>query len=121
VQAEAHPQVEATYPVYVEVGGSTLKRIHQPSYPIRVLAFDVGNDFCHFPGVKRHVPELREPMTAIIDSKSKQKAYQLPLEEPEELSAIPTELAGKQVRIVGTFSLGTDFANDGTLIMTPQN
>jgi putative ABC transport system permease protein len=25
------------------------------------------------------------------------------------------------VEIVGTFTLGTDFANDGTLIMTPQN
>lgn len=121
VQAEAHPQVKETYPVYVEVGASTLQRIDTPSYPIRVLAFDVGNGLCHFPGVERLANELRRPMTAIIDSKSKQEAYHLPLDSPEELSAISTELAGKTIHIVGTFSLGTDFANDGTMIMTPQN
>src|SRR5687767_8601016 len=59
VQAESHPQVAATYPVYVEVGASTLKRIDRPSYPIRVLAFAVEKDLCQFEGVDSHAKELR--------------------------------------------------------------
>ncbi len=121
IQAKAHPQVETAYPVYVEVGGSNLKRIGYPSYPIRVLAFDVEKDLCRIPGVQGNALKLRSPMTAIIDSKSKQKEYHLPLDHPDELAPIPTELARKQVHLVGTFSLGTDFANDGTLIMTTKN
>ena len=31
------------------------------------------------------------------------------------------ELAGKQVTLVGNFHLGTDFANDGTLLMSLEN
>lgn len=121
VQIESHPQVAATFPVYVEIGAGKLKRIDRPSYPIRVLAFDVEQDLCQFAGVPQNAQALRKPMTAIIDSKSKQSAYDLPLDQPETLASIPTELAGKQVELIGTFSLGTDFANDGTLIMTPQN
>ena len=121
LQAKAHPQVKATFPVYVEVGQSIFRRVNQPSYPIRVLAFDVEKDLCQIKGVESQARELQSPMTAIIDRKSKQKAYHLPLDEPAALASIPTELAGKRIEIVGTFSLGTDFANDGTLIMTPEN
>ncbi len=121
LQAKAHPQVEATFPVYVEVGQSVFRRENQPSYPIRVLAFDVKQDLCKIQGVQSQAEKLDRPQTALIDRKSKEGAYHLPLDKPAKLSQIPTELAGKQIELVGTFSLGTDFANDGTLIMTPEN
>ncbi len=121
VQAEAHPDVVRTFPVYVEVGLSTLKRVNNRSYPIRVLAFDVEEDLCYFEGVKSQGHLLQNPATALIDKKSKQTAYNLPLDQPANLANIPTELGGKQVKIVGTFSLGTDFSNDGSLVMTPEN
>ena len=120
-QAETHPQVHAVYPVYVQVGQSALRRIGKPSYPIRVLAFDVSEELCRFEGIRERAHLLEKPMTALIDEKSKQDAYHLPLDEPNRLPAIPTELAGQQIQLSGTFTLGTDFANDGTLIMTPQN
>lgn len=122
LQAEMHPSVARTYPLYIEVGQSSLKRVGHRSYPIRVLAFDVNQGLCNFEGVGRQAPQLQKPRTAIIDSKSKPKAYrQVPLAEPQELPRIPAELAGKEIQIVGTFALGTDFANEGTLIMDPQN
>lgn len=34
---------------------------------------------------------------------------------------VEAELSGKRIRLAGTFSLGTDFANDGTLLMTAAN
>jgi putative ABC transport system permease protein len=122
LQAQTHPQVIRTYPVYIEVGQSPLKRVGYRSYPIRVLAFDVNQGLCNFEGVDRKAHLLQKPMTALIDRKSKQKAYrQVPLDDPQALPTIHAELAGKKIQIVGTFSLGTDFANDGTLVMTPQN
>ena len=122
LQAQAHPQVRRTYPVYVETGQSPLKRVGHRSYPIRVLAFDVHEELCNFEGVERKARLLQKPMTALIDNKSKRQAYRrVPLDEPERLPEVQIELAGRQLQIVGTFSLGTDFANEGTVIMTPQN
>ena len=34
---------------------------------------------------------------------------------------MPVELAGKQVQLIGNFHLGTDFANNGTLLMSLEN
>jgi putative ABC transport system permease protein len=31
------------------------------------------------------------------------------------------ELSGKRIRLIGTFTLGTDFANEGNLLMTARN
>lgn len=122
LQAETHPLVARAFPVYIEVGQSSLKRVGSRSYPIRVLAFDVNHRLCNFEGVDREAPLLQKPKTAIIDRTSKPKAYRdVPLKAPESLPRVKAELAGKQLQIVGTFSLGTDFANEGTLIMTPQN
>jgi len=35
-------------------------------------------------------------------------------------TGLVTELAGQQVRIVGTFRLGTDFANEGNVLMSEE-
>ncbi|MCA9070854.1 MAG: FtsX-like permease family protein [Planctomycetaceae bacterium] len=122
LQAETHPLVTRTYPFYVEVGQSSLKRVGHRSYPIRVLAFDVNRRLCNFKGVDQNAPLLQKPRTAIIDIKSKADAYKaVPLSDPQQLPEIRAELAGKQLQIVGTFSLGTDFANEGTMIMAPKN
>jgi putative ABC transport system permease protein len=38
-----------------------------------------------------------------------------------EAAPLRVELAGKQVQLIGNFHLGTDFANDGTLLMSLEN
>jgi putative ABC transport system permease protein len=59
--------------------------------------------------------DLKLPNTAMIDSRS--RAELGPLE-----TGVITELADREIRIVGTFSLGTDFASgNGNLIMSDQN
>jgi putative ABC transport system permease protein len=55
------------------------------------------------------------PNTALIDSRARAELG------PREAGVI-TELADREIRIVGTFSLGTDFAaGNGNLIMSDQN
>ena len=66
--------------------------------------------------------QLLAPRTALIDVTSKESIYQV---DPRAASTLtqpcPVELAGKQVQLIGNFHLGTDFANDGTLLMSLEN
>jgi putative ABC transport system permease protein len=55
------------------------------------------------------------PNTALIDVKSRP-------EVGKRQAGIETELSNRQIEIVGTFSLGTDFASgNGNLVMSDQN
>ena len=57
---------------------------------------------------------MRRPDTALIDAKSKPYFGKLQ-------AGVATELSGKQIRVVGTFRLGTDFVNEGNVIMSDRN
>jgi putative ABC transport system permease protein len=57
---------------------------------------------------------LHEQDAALIDVRSKD------VFGPRK-SGVTTELGGRRVRITGTFSLGTDFDSDGTLIVSEAN
>ena len=62
-----------------------------------------------------HQAALKLPNTALIDTRARAEVG------PRETGMI-TELADREIRIVGTFSLGTDFAaGNGNLLMSDQN
>lgn len=110
VQAEACDAVAATYALYIETKRSNLKNPENgESLPIRVLAFNPSDPVFDMPEVEAHLSDLRLPDRALYDRKSKPEYG-----EVEEGTSI--ELAGKRLQVVGLFSLGTDFANDGNLI-----
>jgi len=83
--------------------------------PIRVLAFDPDDRVLKIPDVPRHLEQLRMPDTVLYDRKSKSSYGVLPPYDE------PLELAKRKITIVGEFELGTDFANDGNLIMSDVN
>ena len=64
---------------------------------------------------------LLNPQTAIIDVKSKESIYGIDPAAPSPAHPMELELANKSIQLVGTFQLGTDFANDGTLFMSLEN
>jgi putative ABC transport system permease protein len=119
-QARSCPGVANAYPVYMEAYYGRLKRPKHKGHPIRVLAFDPGTPVFRHQASNHEVRQLDQPRTALIDSKSKAKFgfADGPLKEGDQDSF---ELADRSVRLVGTFSLGTDFANDGNLIMSARN
>ena len=82
--------------------------------PIRVLAFDPDDHVLNIEAVERRIDQLRLPDTALFDRKSK-SSYGVapPYDEP-------LELAGRRIKVVG-FELGTDFANDGNMIVSDLN
>lgn len=113
-QAQAYDGVEAAYPLYTTTAywkNPDTKRIR----PLRVLAFNPRDPVLPLPGIIDNRDKLQLPWTALIDQRSR------PEVGPTQAGVI-TELAEQQVRLVGTFNLGTDFASgNGNVVMSDQN
>lgn len=120
-EARACPGVAGVYPFYMEsVAGEWKPAVKAKPYPIRVLAFNLDDPVFLIPEVRAQTEALRQPNTALIDSRSK-KQYGIPDSVELIRRQRGAELANQEVRLVGTFPMGTDFANDGNLIMSDVN
>ena len=115
VQARACDAVVGAWPLYIETHRSNLKnRMTGEALPIRVLAYNPDDPVFNNSEVERHLRDLRLPDRVLFDRKSK------PEYGPIVPGGEPIELAGHSIEVVGLFSLGTDFANDGNLITSDQ-
>jgi putative ABC transport system permease protein len=104
------PDVEAIYPLYIEVRASRLQNPQtKVSHPIRVFAFDPHQPVLLIPGVVENQEALLEPDTILFDVKSKSSFGQI------DKRAV-VALSNRPVQVVGGFVLGTDFANDGNVV-----
>lgn len=107
--------VEEAVPLYVQtralelLGPDTRRR-----RTIRVIAFPPGQRAFGSDDVEALRAELAYPDTALLDTRSKRHLGRLAIGDV-------TEVAGHEVRIIGRFTLGTDFVNDGSLIMSDTN
>jgi putative ABC transport system permease protein len=111
VQAQGCPAVASASPLYLETRRSTLKnRETGEALPIRVLAFNPDHPVFNMPEVTSRLADLRLPDRALFDQRSKPEYGNI------VPNAKPIEVAGHDLQVVGIFSLGTDFANDGNLI-----
>lgn len=113
-QAQAYEGVEAAYPLYVTTAywkNPETRRIR----PLRVMAFNPQDPVLMIPGVADNLDQLQLPWTAVIDNRSRP-------EVGPTAAGIVTELEELQVHVVGSFSLGTDFASgNGNVIVSDQN
>jgi putative ABC transport system permease protein len=113
-QAQAFEGVAAAYPIYMTDG-----RWKNPQTGavrlLRVLAFNPEHPVLPLPGIVNNLEALKQPWTAVMDEKSRSEVGRPRI-------GIVTELSEQQIRLVGTFSLGTDFAaGNGNLVMSDQN
>jgi len=114
-QALAVDGVARAEPLYIEFASSWWKNPETgAARPIRVLAFDPDQRVFALPDVERAREALKMPDTALVDVKS--RALFGPLR-----AGVTTELARRAVRVVGVFSLGTDFANEGNAIVSARS
>lgn len=121
-QARGCPGVKGVYPLYIE-SYSSLWRAPGPkrkANPIRVLAFVPGDPVLTIPEINRQSAALASPRTALADRKSKEH-FAFPREPSGPSTQRGAELSGQSIRLVGLFQLGTDFANDGNLVMSAAN
>jgi putative ABC transport system permease protein len=82
---------------------------------IRVLAYPLGDHVLAVEGLRSQHEMLERPDTALADVYSKAEEFG-PLHP-----GVTSELSGHKLAIVGSFALGTDFQNNGTLIMSEEN
>lgn len=84
--------------------------------PVRVVAFNLADPVLPLPEVEAHRQDLQQLNTALMDTRARTDLL------GPAVAGIVTELAEREVRIVGTFTLGTDFASgNGNLIMSDLN
>lgn len=111
--------VAAASPVYIESTAALLRARNQRGYPIRVLAVHEDDPPLDIAEFASHRQLLNQDATALADVTSRRK-YGFPRAE-QPLAGYRGELNGKELRLVGQFHLGVDFATDGNLLMTAAN
>ena len=113
-QARALTEVESAYPLYLS-DVRWKNPVTKQTRPVRVVAFNLADPVLSLPEIQTHLEQLKLPNTALIDERARAEVG------PREAGII-SELADREIRIVGTFRLGTDFAaGNGNLIMSDQN
>lgn len=113
-QAQAFDGVVAAYPLYTTTG-DWKNPVTKTVRPLRVLAFNPQEPVLPLPGIEQNREALKLPWMALIDKKSRPEVG--PMQ-----AGIVTELEKQQVRLVGTFSMGTDFAAaNGNVVMSDHN
>jgi putative ABC transport system permease protein len=123
-RASGSDHVREAHPIYLENRLAMLRNPNHSSRPIRVVGFNVRERVFTEemqPTLDRYRQQLLGPRTALIDVTSKKSIYQIDPWQISTTEPAEVELSGKQIQLVGNFHLGTDFANDGTLLMSLEN
>jgi putative ABC transport system permease protein len=129
-QARSAAGVTEVYPLYLEGAIGLLRdtnadpNLRQPARGIRAIGVDPTAHLLDMPELRPDSPQARaiqERGSILFDRRSKpdpdrpgQSVYG-PLAE-----GIETDLTGTNVRLVGSFELGTDFTTDGNAVMSEE-
>ena len=114
-QVLSHADVRTARPLYIEQVRSMWKNPHDRStHVVRVMAFDPDEPVFLIPEISERLEELKLPDTVLVDAKCRSFVGRAS-------PGTRTELARRTVRVIGTFSLGTDFVVDGNVIMSDRN
>lgn len=123
-QAASVPGVKGAYPIYSELTLSRLKNLsperRSKPFPIRSLGFRLTDPVFRTPSINDQIAKLRIRGSALIDRHSRRANFDFPMDDDQALANSPAELASREIQLVGTFDLGTDFAHDGNLVMSAE-
>lgn len=115
-RAMADPDVQSTEALLIERLLARVRVAELPARPIRVISVPDSPGWLDIEGLASQRDRLQPVGTALVDSKTR-KEFGITFDS----SGMPTpqkiELANKQIRLVGSIRLGTDFANEGTLLV----
>ncbi len=113
-QARAFEGVQNAYALYISEVNWENPETHQAN-SVRVTALNPDESVLTIPEIDSYRQQLRLPETALMDTRSR------PAVGPVAIGVI-SELAARRIRLVGTFTMGTDFSSgNGNLIMSDQN
>lgn len=119
-RAAGDADVTVTSPIYIERSQAQVRVENMPSRPIRMIGIETEPRWLTTRKLREAVATLRPPQTAALDTQARH-FYGFALDDRSQLQQQSIELAGKSLSIVETVSIGADFANEGTLLMSSQN
>ena len=113
-QARAFEGVQDAYAIYIsEVNWKNPE--NRNSRGVRVIAINPDEPVLNIPEIGDHRRELKLPETALMDTESRAEVGPV-------AAGVVSELADRRIRLIGTFTMGTDFASgNGNLLMSDQN
>lgn len=118
-QVAAHPEVERVTPMYVGLA-SWKNPWNARARSILVLGLEPWEPLLDLPGVADGATSIAREDAVLFDSRSRAEFGDVPgaLAEGEPVFA---EVNGRQLEVVGLFTLGASFAADGTLVTSDLN
>lgn len=118
-QAAAFPGIKNACSVSVERGTAKVKVEGWPAKPVRVIAIELRDaSFFADPHLYEQLLAADQRRAALVDRRSK-PSYGFE-NSRELLRNQRVELNGQTLEAYGYFELGTDFGNDGTLLMSER-
>lgn len=117
-QAAAQADVTNINRLYIERGTASVQVAGQRARPIRVVAMQLSKEFFQDPDLAEQLMIADQQSSGLLDRRSKRE-YGF-AESAELLAQQHIELNGRQLSLAGLFTLGTDFAHDGTILISPR-
>lgn len=118
-QATSVPGVVAVCSVSVERATARVMVAGHVPRPVRVIGIELDHPgFIRDSNLANKLMAADDQRAALVDTRSK-PAYGFAT-TPEELQRQSVELNGRRLPLLGQFTLGTDFANDGSLLMSAR-
>ncbi|TWT56071.1 FtsX-like permease family protein [Allorhodopirellula solitaria] len=115
-RAESDPDVSAAEALLIERLMARVRVAGERARPIRVVSVPDPPGWLTIPGLKEQRLSLQPPGTALIDRKTRAR-YGFQFDHRGSPLPQTVELAEKRIRIVGSVTIGTDFANEGSLLI----
>ncbi|SMP76454.1 putative ABC transport system permease protein [Neorhodopirellula lusitana] len=118
-RALADPAVDAVEPVLIERLLAQVRVAGHPARAIRVISVPNSPGWLDIDNLEKSRAKIQPAGTALVDRQSRVE-YQFEWDANGQPKKQVVELAKKRIRLVGTIQLGTDFANEGTLMVREQ-
>lgn len=115
-RALSDPGVAAAEPLLIERLLARVRVAGHKARPIRVVSVPHAPDWVTVPGLREQRQELDSPQTALIDRKTRSQ-YGFEFDRKGDPAPQIVELAGKRIHLIGSVTIGTDFANEGSLLI----
>jgi putative ABC transport system permease protein len=113
-RARGVPGVATVWPLYADWHDVFWKNPFDGTNSlVRVLAFDPDHPVVKLPALQGNLASLSRPNTVFVDRRAR---HFLGMNR----GATESALNGTAVHIVGSFALGPDFENDGTVVVSPE-
>lgn len=116
-RALGDPAVAAVASLPIERMRAQVRVVGRRRRPIRVIGIPLRPEWFEIPGLREQLGRLRNPNAALLDVRTRRE-YGFRAEDATALARQHVELADRRVRLVGTVRIGTDFANEGTLLVS---